>query len=75
MGQTSMELPEIRFTYRTGRCANGFERDGGTIIHAVPRHSDRALCGVRPGRRSAGWSENWDCYSQATCPRCLKKLA
>ena len=64
-----------------GRCANGYERDQGRRVHAVP-HSDAlernyytltpALCGAKPGARSAGWS-----YSgprPITCPRCLDKI-
>lgn len=62
--------------YLIGRAWNGFERDAGRIIHAVPEGSAyshaRALCGVRPGRRSAGWSA----YPEpaVTCPRCQRLL-
>jgi len=59
-----------------GRCSNGFERDGGARFHAVPA-DDRgvayvALCGAKPGRRSAGWSSYPG--EAVTCPRCLRKL-
>jgi hypothetical protein len=37
-----------------GRCANGGERDGGALYHAVRGYC--ALCGAKPGKRSAGWS-------------------
>lgn len=58
--------------YLLGRCANGAERDGGRVRHAVRDH--RALCEAAPGRRSAGWSPHQadDCV---TCRQCLKKLA
>jgi hypothetical protein len=53
-----------------GRCANGSELDSGTRWHAVPTDSWTALCGAKPGRRSAGWS-SWYIKDQAvTCPRC-----
>lgn len=65
---------------KTGRCANGAERDGGTLFHARLLKTDGypkwvPVCGVAPGRRSAGWSE-WRPYDTqpVTCPRCLKKL-
>ena len=44
-----------------GRCANGFERDGGRLHHVIPGessrdlHHRRALCGAAPGRRSVGF--------------------
>lgn len=55
-----------------GRCANGAERDGGARYHAVPA-SGAALCGAKPGRRSAGWSP----YEgpAVSCPRCLARQA
>lgn len=56
----------------TGRCANGAERDGGTIYHAIANGSWFALCGVKPGKRSAGWSSYFG--DKVTCPRCLKKM-
>lgn len=58
-----------------GRCANGSELDSGTRWHAVPTDSWTAICGAKPGRRSAGWS-SWYVKDQAvTCPRCAKKVA
>jgi hypothetical protein len=56
-----------------GRCANGAERDGGTLFHAVPAGKWDALCGAHPGRRSAGWSQY--AGDGVSCPKCLRKLA
>src|SRR5688572_12887157 len=53
-----------------GRCADGFERDGGSLYHAVKGWS--ALCGAKPGRRSAGWSEHQG--DRVTCPKCQRKI-
>lgn len=55
-----------------GRCANGAEADGGRIYHAVVRGSWSALCGAKPGRRSAGWSSYPG--ETVTCSRCAKRL-
>lgn len=57
-----------------GRLANGWERDSGKLFHAVPLVIGIALCGAKPGRRSAGWSENTIENDVVTCPRCLKKM-
>lgn len=56
-----------------GRCADGAERDGGSLWHAVPARAWKALCGAEPGRRSAGWSQRVG--DAVTCPRCARKLA
>jgi hypothetical protein len=56
----------------SGRCANGNERDGGYIYHAVARGSWIALCGKKPGRTSGGWCENLE--AQVTCPKCKRLL-
>lgn len=60
----------------TGRCANGAERDQGTVTHALPADaselSGRAICGARPGRRSAGWCPRPELA--VSCARCLKRL-
>lgn len=61
-----------------GRCANGFERDQGRVVHLVEYGSHRpmdyhmgaALCGAKPGARSVGWSVT---NRTASCARCLKK--
>jgi hypothetical protein len=65
-------LSVIRVLRLSGRCADGAERDGGTLFHAVPTDHYMALCGAKPGRRSAGWSA----YSgeAVTCAPCLRKL-
>jgi hypothetical protein len=63
-------LVEVR--YLAGRCANGAERDKGTLYHAVPSNSSWALCGRTFGRMSAGWSDMKD--HPITCPRCQRRL-
>lgn len=55
-----------------GRCANGSERDRGSLFHSVPQGKDVALCGAEPGRRSAGWCS--DPGDAVTCPRCLSAI-
>lgn len=63
-----------------GRCANGHERDQGSRVHAVPHSEelerngyviDRALCGAKPGPRSAGWS--YTGQRTVTCPKCIAR--
>lgn len=63
-----------------GRCANGYERDQGRRIHAVPASdtlarngyvTTPAACGAKPGARSAGWSLR--SAEAVNCPRCLKR--
>lgn len=59
----------------TGRCSSGAERGRGVKFHAVSTGSSpwaTALCGARPGRLSAGWSEHLG--DAVTCPRCTRKL-
>lgn len=59
----------------SGRCANGFERDRGSVIHALPAGTEywgTALCGAKPGRRSAGWAAMQG--SSLTCVACAKKV-
>jgi hypothetical protein len=64
---------------KAGRCFNGFEKDRGTVVHAVPPLPNTcvgdwftmALCGVEPGRRGNGWSK---AHKGITCPNCLKRL-
>jgi hypothetical protein len=66
--------PVIHRLRMIGRCANGSERDGGRLVHAVEHSSWSALCGAAPGRSSAGWSSIE--YKEAvTCLRCRVKLA
>lgn len=61
-----------------GRCANGYERGRGSVVHLVAVserelqfgiNSSFAICGKTHGRRSAGWSLS---EAEATCPKCLK---
>jgi len=62
----------LHFRHLTGRCANGYERDGGDIVHALQEgDSFVALCGAKAGKRSAGWSV-WE-DDDLTCMRCLLK--
>lgn len=60
--------------YKIGRCANGAERDGGHIRHAIDNGAWTAVCGAKPGRASAGWSHEAEPADKVNCPRCLKKL-
>lgn len=65
--------------YLMGRCANGAERDSGTLWHAIPLQENDvrgsvAMCGITYGRRSAGWSDHRKLNQPVTCKRCLKKI-
>jgi len=55
----------------TGSRANGAEADGARLYHAVPRKSQRALCGAKPGRRS-DWS--FMPGERVTCTRCVARI-
>jgi hypothetical protein len=59
-----------------GRLSDGRARDHGKIVHATIGTASychgKAICGAKPGPRSAGWS---DAESAVTCPKCLKKMA
>jgi hypothetical protein len=61
---------------KAGRCANGAERDSGSLFHArlLTEHGAewKPVCGSAPGPRSAGWSIRKG--QPVTCKRCLKKL-
>jgi hypothetical protein len=61
-----------------GRCANGAERDGGRLFHArlLEEHGADwyAVCGAKPGRRSAGWAYWRPEDRRVTCKRCAAKL-
>jgi len=65
---------------KAGRCANGAERDGGTLFHARLLDNEcfpewEPVCGSAPGPRSAGWSTWRPSPDQpVTCTRCLAKL-
>lgn len=52
-----MKVGELTPAVKTGR-SNQFGRDGGRIVHLVVKKEnswDKALCGTKPGRLSAGW--------------------
>jgi len=64
-----------------GRCANGYERGAGRVVHAIKCDENdlcfgasayRAICGKAHGPRSAGWSVRTDL--EITCQKCLKKI-
>lgn len=66
----------------SGRCANGYERGQGVVVHAVEcseqelrfgiRAYARSLCGKTHGARSAGWTHRQDLH--VTCAKCKKKI-
>ena len=66
-----------------GRCANGYERGQGRVVHGVQcteREQQfgitayaQSMCGKTHGARSAGWCSREDLA--VTCPRCLKLIA
>src|SRR4051812_38955880 len=66
------DLMAISFLRMMGRGHDGAERGSGSRFHAVPEGASEALCGARPGHRSAGWSAQEG--DHATCPRCLEIL-
>lgn len=77
-----MSTPAHLSATLAGRCANGYERDQGARVHAVPYSATlarngyaihAAACGAKPGPRSAGWSLRTD--MQPNCPRCVARLA
>ena len=69
-------MEDIIAMYLAGRCANGSELDCGTRWHALPNGLGwTALCGAKPGRRSAGWRGFPDEIHAVTCPRCLAKMS
>jgi hypothetical protein len=55
-----------------GRCADGFQRDSGYRIHAVPQGHGRSLCNKKPGSRSVGFAIRNG--ATITCPACLKAI-
>ncbi|HTU58923.1 MAG TPA: hypothetical protein VMF89_10830, partial [Polyangiales bacterium] len=61
----------------TGRCADGFERDKGKVLHAVTTDEvpsrEKALCGAAPGRLSNGLARP-DHAKGVTCVRCWARL-
>jgi hypothetical protein len=70
----------IQIARKTGRCADGAERDGGRIYHAVASDMktpgwEKALCGTAPGRRHGNGWDTQHAPEIPTCARCAKKLA
>lgn len=78
VNDTTLDLTTYCATHKAGRCANGYSRDCGLVLHAVFRGNfegeGRALCGAGPGNRSAGWSCDMRPLDLVNCPRCLKRL-
>jgi hypothetical protein len=77
-----MSDKELRAARKAGRCADGFERGSGSVVHIVPSarpfgdyHAGAALCGTKPGRRSAGWVDLAGYFGQSgvTCVRCVSR--
>jgi hypothetical protein len=59
----------------TGRCANGAQRDSGTLYHAVESGKHEffpAVCGAVGGKRSSGWADQNG--KDITCKKCLVGL-
>lgn len=76
---TERTLPadeQLYYLRMSGRCASGFERDSGRVVHAIRSAGfpgwRPALCGARPGRKGNGWSDGMQ--PAPTCPRCIKKV-
>jgi len=65
---------KLRKLRLAGRLANGAEFGTGRLFHAVPEDRNVALCGVQPGRLSAGWLENLE-GDATTCPKCIQHIA
>lgn len=72
MSATIVDVVTVSARRLAGRCADGAERDGGSLFHAVKNESWVAICGAQPGRRSAGWSQHIG--DVVTCSRCLARL-
>lgn len=80
-GMMMEDVKSIIPATKSGRCANGFERDQGRVVHGLLVTETQmrsgaywlpALCGSRTGKRSAGWCDRKDLA--VTCPKCLKKM-
>lgn len=56
-----------------GRLTSGKELGRGSLVHAVDGWT--ALCGKKPGPRSAGWSSEYTHEAVAvSCEKCRKRL-
>lgn len=71
-------MTDYQPAFLLGRLSSGAEHGQGTRWHALPKAGGmQALCGAKPGRRSAGWGPHnpAEATGQAiTCPRCLQRL-
>jgi hypothetical protein len=70
--QTMAQKP----AYIPAMLAGNHRRGSGSVYHAIPGPRDdnywgRALCGAKPGGRSAGWAAFPD--ASVTCGKCLRK--
>ncbi len=58
---------------KAGKLANGFERDRGKVIHALPTNFEiydgPAVCGAQP---KITW--NYKLQYQINCPKCRKLI-
>jgi hypothetical protein len=68
----TVALADYRFVPLLGRRADGAERGSGRRFHAVRYAADEAICGVKPGKRSAGWS--LQTADEPTCATCRRRL-
>ena len=66
----------VRIVRLSGTCRTGFQGDGGRVLHYV-RGEDSwgaALCGARPGRRSAyGWLTAGTAGDGTWCRKCIER--
>ena len=73
---------EMRPARKTGRCANGFERDKGAVVHWISNEAAaaaessysflKATCGATPGPNTAGWHP-LPGGTALTCPACIRR--
>jgi hypothetical protein len=73
-------MDKIAIATKGGRAANGFQRDQGSVTHAIPNGADygfqKALCGTEPGRRSIGWTGiESKRYQKVICEKCKRKMS
>ena len=66
-----------RPAYIPAMLVGSHRRGSGSVYHAIPGPRDdnywgRALCGAKPGGRSAGWAAFPD--ASVTCVKCIRKL-
>ena len=67
-------MADVNPTRLLGACAV-HERDAGYLFHARLPGAWAAVCGARPGGRSAGWADHPDQFgADVTCRKCLARL-